>query len=294
MDTADAPQLLAPVTSSSVPPESTIEPDEPMASTERTPQPDDDLMDAIADPSSGPFADGNSTATDDHSSAIASRDYSGIPNGQVPLALPAKPRGKRRRRKSKTKLNNKVVYNNASWRYQLVPPAPFHRNAATDKKAAADSMAAHRRVKHAPYNTNDFLMDDHKTPKSNARGGGGGAAAAAQPNGSRSTDGLDSDDPRNYLCTLPLDEEAFLSKEFSNVYESARSERLEAMTKSQLMREYLQLEANYDKLSRNLDARKADRDRYILELEEQVCGQGQEIIGECAQSFKFILFYYLG
>lgn len=251
----------------SAPPESIIEVDDPTLSGNRT-QTDEEPMDAIADPSSGPFADGNSTATDDLSSAVASRDYSGIPNAPKPLALPAKPRGKRRRRKSKTKLNNKAAYNNSSsWRYQLVPPAQYSRySSAADKKNGVDPMNAYRRTKHAPYNTNDFLMDDHKTPR-NSR--------TPQPNNGEPSNPLDSDDPRNYL-----DDEAFLSKEFSNVYESARSERLEGMTKSQLMREYLQLEANYDKLSRNLDARKAKRDNYILALEEQVYGQRQEIIGE--------------
>lgn len=234
---------------------------------------DDDLMDAIADPSSGPFADGNSTATDDHSSAIAARDYSGVPNAHLPLSLPAKPRGKRRRRKSKTKLQNKTAQNHPSWRYQLVPPGQYQRqpSSSTDRKdgsgPGADPMNAYRRSKHAPYNTNDFLMDDHRTPKT---------SRTPQQNG----------EAPNLDATF--DEEAFLSKEFSNVYESARSERLDAMTKSQLTREYLQLEANYDKLSRNLDARKAERDSYILALEEQVNGQGQEIQGEWEEVHKNI------
>lgn len=264
METAGV--LLLPSTSTEAV-ETSIEVDDTIMSTGNAAHPDDDQMDAIADPSSGPFADGNSTATDDLSSAVVSRDYS-----HTPLALPAKPRGKRRRRKSKTK-HNKAVYNNSSWRYQLVPPSQFQRNPTSDKKNASDPMVAYRRTRHAPYNTNDFLMDDHRTPKNSRTP----PTNCGEP--SSSSNPLDSDDRGNYYCTLPFDEEAFLSKEFSNVYESARSERLEAMTKSQLMREYLQLEANYDKLSRNLEARKAERDSYILGLEEQVCGQGQEILG---------------
>lgn len=43
-----------------------------------------------------------------------------------------------------------------------------------------------------------------------------------------------------------------MSKEFCSLYENTRSDRLYEMSKSQLIQEYLQLEASYDKLSNSL------------------------------------------
>lgn len=45
------------------------------------------------------------------------------------------------------------------------------------------------------------------------------------------------------------DKEEYLSKEFCSLYENTRSDRLYEMSKTQLIQEYLQLEASYDKLS---------------------------------------------
>lgn len=50
----------------------------------------------------------------------------------------------------------------------------------------------------------------------------------------------------------PADGEEFLTNEFSTVYETAKCERLESLTKQQLVEEYLQLESNYDQLCQRL------------------------------------------
>lgn len=70
-----------------------------------------------------------------------------------------------------------------------------------------------------PYNTNRFLMEYHM--------------AEVQDTG-----------------TAPVNRDEFLTNEFSTVYETARSERLEGLTKPQLIQEYMQLEANYDRLQK--------------------------------------------
>ncbi|XP_055531034.1 uncharacterized protein LOC129721930 isoform X2 [Wyeomyia smithii] len=74
-----------------------------------------------------------------------------------------------------------------------------------------------------PYNTNRFLMEDHMP----------------------------------HVLTPSEDEEEFLTKEFSSVYEDARSERLEGLSKSQLIQEYLQLEANYEQVTRRYNTIKS-------------------------------------
>ncbi|KAJ6638804.1 Protein HEXIM1 [Pseudolycoriella hygida] len=124
----------------------------------------------------------------------------------------AKPRGKRRRRKS----NRTRLY------------------------GAGDEPSASNLV---PYNTNKFLMEEHMP-----------ILGRVSPSG-RTRNSSFSVDSEDYFNALPEDEEAFLTKEFSSVYETVQSERLDGMSKNQLIREYLQLEANYDKLSKTLGAR---------------------------------------
>lgn len=119
---------------------------------------------------------------------------------------------KRRRRKSSKQKTNSKPYKKSNWNYQ--------------KRARNGSSRL------VPYNTNQFLMEEHM-PEINADCSG------------RYRDSSFSFDSDN-------DKEEYLSKEFCSVYENARSDRLYEMTKSQLIQEYLQLEASYDKLSNSL------------------------------------------
>jgi len=144
-------------------------------------------------------------------------------------------RGKRRRRKSnrsKQKSKNKP-YKKSNWKFQI----PRTRLFGAGDEPGSSSLV--------PYNTNKFLMEEHM-PEA--------IAGRVSPSG-RTRNSSFSVDSEDYFNALPEDEEAFLTKEFSSVYETARSERLDGMSKNQLIREYLQLEANYDKLSKTLGAR---------------------------------------
>lgn len=149
----------------------------------------------------------------------------------------AKSRGKRRRRKSnrsKQKSNNKP-YKKSNWKFQM-PRTRLY--GAGDEPGLPTSLV--------PYNTNKFLMEEHMPEAILGRG--------VSPSG-RTRNSSFSVDSEDYFNALPEDEEAFLTKEFSSVYETARAERLDGMSKNQLIKEYLQLEANYDKLSKTLGAR---------------------------------------
>lgn len=119
---------------------------------------------------------------------------------------------KRRRRKSSKQKTNSKPYKKSNWNFQ--------------KRARNGSSRL------VPYNTNQFLMEEHM-PEIDADCSG------------RCRDSSFSFDSDN-------DKEEYLSKEFCSVYENARSDRLYEMTKSQLIQEYLQLEASYDKLSNSL------------------------------------------
>lgn len=127
-------------------------------------------------------------------------------------------KGKRRRRKSK-QMNNAKPYKKSNWKFQ-VPRSRDGRRVSTL----------------VPYNTNKFLMEEHM-PEFEAAGG----------RYRDSSFSIDSDEN--------FDEEEFLTKEFSSVYETARAERLEEMNKQQLIQEYLQMESNYDKLCNSLKVR---------------------------------------
>lgn len=73
------------------------------------------------------------------------------------------------------------------------------------------------------------------------------------------------------------DQELFLSKEFSNVYERARVERLETMSKQELIQECLQIEDRYSKdqgrqRQQNLNAQNISKEygAKIRSLEEKI------------------------
>lgn len=117
---------------------------------------------------------------------------------------------KRRRRKSSKQKTNAKPYKKSNWSFQ-------------------------KRVRNGPSrlvpkNTNQFLMEEHM-------------AEIPPPRGER------YHDSSSFSYDSPNDKEEYLSKEFCCVYENARSERLYEMSKTQLIQEYLQLEASYEKLS---------------------------------------------
>ncbi|XP_076657399.1 uncharacterized protein LOC143361693 isoform X1 [Halictus rubicundus] len=111
----------------------------------------------------------------------------------------------------------------------------------------------------APYNTTQFLMDDHSdlpdldqklseaastdTPATFQK-------PSAPPRTRDSSFSVDSDE--DYFYSSPEDEEEFLTKEFSTAYEDLHAERLSTLSKTELIQEYLQLEAKVDLLTKRL------------------------------------------
>ncbi|CAH2094509.1 unnamed protein product [Euphydryas editha] len=94
----------------------------------------------------------------------------------------------------------------------------------------------------APFNNNQFLMEIHKPePENNFN-------LFRTPSARTRDSSFSVDSEENYFFSLPEDEEEYLTKEFSSVYEDAQTERLSNMSKSELVQEYLLLEAKYDNL----------------------------------------------
>ncbi|XP_055905646.1 MAP7 domain-containing protein 2 isoform X2 [Eupeodes corollae] len=143
-------------------------------------------------------------------------------------------KNKRKHRRGKPKTKNIKPYKKANWKFQV----PSYRKSqsvgygrggsggggggsgGSGMGSGNPSSISGRRIKLnrsrslVPYNTNKFLMEEHLAEVPSA------------------------------LLT-PSDEEEFLTKEFANVYEKARVERLETLSKQQLIEECLQIEDRY-------------------------------------------------
>uniref|UniRef100_A0A1B6EGE3 Uncharacterized protein n=1 Tax=Clastoptera arizonana TaxID=38151 RepID=A0A1B6EGE3_9HEMI len=107
----------------------------------------------------------------------------------------------------------------------------------------------------APYNTNQFLMEDHGDvqnidEKLNIAPASSSIDVNQRPPRVRdpSFTSADSDD----FYSSPEDEEEFLTKEFSNTYKDLHVESLGSMTKSELIQQVLQLEEKLDMVEKRI------------------------------------------
>lgn len=263
---------------------------------------------------------------------LRTRTISGISNNQANNNSMAKKNKRRRRKPSKANRRKTVAaavaaasaIGNGSWRCQMTSnrprrPPSLHSAAAGGRSNPFDSTAASaagvplQRSSLVPYNTNVFLMEEHEPPQG-IRGVPRSSSSRRQRNASYSMDettantttedeqqqnkkdaklGGTADDDGTEEEEEEETNADFLSREFSSVYEDARSERLDNMSKAQLVREYLQMEANYNKLSNHLRQRadmiagpngSGGRDRELrhraVALEQQVRDLNSQIYGQ--------------
>lgn len=114
----------------------------------------------------------------------------------------------------------------------------------------------------APYNTTQFLIEDHNDlPDLEQKLASASASdiprsfqkPTAPPRTRDSSFSIDSDE--DFFYSSPEDEEEFLTKEFKTAYEDLHAERLGSMTKAQLIQEYIQLEAKVDLLTKRLKSK---------------------------------------
>jgi len=137
------------------------------------------------------------------------------------------------------------------------------------------SARKHRKVpskrQAAPFNTTQFIMNDHGdtiqyldekfgvTGNSENNPSDGDPVRRRISRARESSFSLDSDD--DFFYSSPDDEEEFLSREFLKDYDSARSDRLVAMGKGELINEYLQMEARIDALEKRLQRSSKRKER---------------------------------
>ncbi|CAH0690089.1 unnamed protein product [Spodoptera exigua] len=158
----------------------------------------------------------------------------------VPKQLEGLTKKKRRRGKSKRKIMK-----------------PFSKIPWQDRRKNEKSKRNNRFRKivmaktHAPFNNNQFLMEIHKPEPENS------FHLLRTPSARTRDSSFSVDSEDNYFFSLPEDEEEYLTKEFSSVYEDAQSERLSNMSKDDLVQEYLLLEAKYDNLVKRTERSRA-------------------------------------
>ncbi|RZF44593.1 hypothetical protein LSTR_LSTR001351 [Laodelphax striatellus] len=134
----------------------------------------------------------------------------------------------------------------------------------------------------APYNTNQFLMNDHTDLQElderllTKQNTSGEVETPNSPNSLRnrparardsSFTSVDSDE--DFFYSSPDDETEFLTKEFSNTYKDLHVESLASMSKADLIQQLIQLEEKVDFLQKKLNSKNKDDDE-ISEDEDQV------------------------
>lgn len=131
-------------------------------------------------------------------------------------------RRKHRRGKKSKMVPKKTKNQYPPWKLDILPTSTGNGATGSGNSNVRTKLVRSRSLL-VPYNTNRFLMEEHMSelPKD------------------------DFDD--NCFGSQTEDQELFLSKEFSNVYERARVERLETMNKQELIQECLQIEDRYSK-----------------------------------------------
>lgn len=167
-----------------------------------------------------------------------------------------KDKGRKRRKYRRSRPSKKVWL----WRKELAEAAGAEAAAGASSPGALPALptllgrirasASHPSALPAlpaPNNTTQFIMEDHTDLQ------GLDLEAQRGSKTSRARDSSFSIDSDDDLSSSPEDE-AYLSKEFSNTYEDVHVERLGTMTKLDLIQEYLQLEQRVDVLERRLNS----------------------------------------
>ncbi|KFM78645.1 Protein HEXIM, partial [Stegodyphus mimosarum] len=99
----------------------------------------------------------------------------------------------------------------------------------------------------APYNTTQFLMEDHNLQEPDY---------AHIPNGHRHRENSNSFDSSDEFYSSPEDEEEFLQQQFVETYEDIHIEHLNNMSNSELVQELISMEDKVEMLEKSLQEAK--------------------------------------
>ncbi|XP_067869082.1 protein HEXIM1-like [Heterodontus francisci] len=149
--------------------------------------------------------------------------------------LPRQPKKRHRRRPSKKKRRWKPYFK-LSWEEKKKLD---ERESVRAAKTRAEMFAKGFTV--APYNTTQFLMEEHNQEEPDLNTGVCPKRASKSDDTSEEEE-LDEEEQDSGSDGMGGDGSEFLQKDFSETYEKYHAESLQNMTKQELIREYLELE----------------------------------------------------
>lgn len=149
---------------------------------------------------------------------------------------------KKKNRRGKSKKRKWKPYYKLSWE---------ERRELEERESRRANRIRQRMFAHgqpvAPYNTTQFLMEDHCVQEPDYESMNG-------HHRHRENSINDSVDSSDEFYSSPEDEEDFLQKQFSEAYDDVHAERLNAMSKAELVQEFLLLEERVEELELKLRA----------------------------------------
>lgn len=149
---------------------------------------------------------------------------------------------KKKNRRGKSKKRKWKPYYKLSWE---------ERRELEERESRRANRLRQRMFAHgqpvAPYNTTQFLMEDHCVQEPDYESMNG-------HHRHRENSINDSVDSSDEFYSSPEDEEDFLQKQFCEAYDDVHAERLNAMSKAELVQEYLLLEERVEELEMKLRA----------------------------------------
>ncbi|XP_074652234.1 protein HEXIM1-like [Tubulanus polymorphus] len=183
-------------------------------------------------------------------------------------------RNKKRHRRGKHKGGSKHAkkwrpYNKLTWE---------ERKELDDKESKRATLKREERFLHghpvAPYNTTQFLMDEHSKNENISPFVKNDVPEVTAAPLELGAGGEDSSDSAGGVGTGADDEDTFLRNDFSETYENIHAERLQAMSKQELIQDYLDLEVKVERLEnrvKDLEERQEKQLRFTCcELKENV------------------------
>lgn len=162
---------------------------------------------------------------------------------------------KKKHRRGKTKKRRWKPYYKMSWQEKRELE---ERETLRANRIRAEMLAHGQPL--APYNTTQFLMEDHNVQEPDYE---------HIPNCHRHNRENSVDSSDEYYSS-PEDEEDFLQKQFTEAYDNIHAERLNAMSKTELVQEYILLEDKVEELENQLKkVSPSSMDRLTAECEVQ-------------------------
>ncbi|XP_078501249.1 protein HEXIM1-like [Lissotriton helveticus] len=181
---------------------------------------------------------------------------------------------RKRRRRAHRKMRRWRPYVELTWEEKKLLEEKESERAA---RIRAEMFAKGQPI--APYNTTQFLMEDHDLKEPDLKTGEGTPRKAAVRREDTSEDDF-NDEEGEGMSSDDLDGGGeFLQKDFSETYERYHTESLEDMSKQELIKEYLELERCLSvkeeenrllKLSEEQSRRVSAEQRRVQELEREI------------------------